>query len=814
MRAGPIVRAPHRAPVLQRGPCRETSPRWGGAHEQPRYDGAGASAVSDGPPWVGRPLRRREDPRYLCGQAQYVDDLVLPRMVHLAIVRSPYPHARIRAIDTAAARGAPGVVAVLTASDLSGRLGVLLPTIPEGSHATMVPHPVLATGKVRYVGEPVAAVVAESREEALDAAALVTGEYDPLPPVLDPQNALRGDVLLHDDLGENVFLRWSCAHGEVDAALRAADRVVRGVFQIPRMAAAPIEPRGAVAAYDAGSDVVTVWCSAQGPHRPLVQLERLLKRPADRIRVIVRDVGGAFGSKGAVALEAAVAACVAIDLHRPVKWVETRRENFLASHQGRGMRGEVEMAVDRDGRIRAVRARLLADLGAYLYPATATAPVMTASLLTGVYAIPAADVELVGVATSKVPTGPCRGAGRPEATYLVERMVDLVARDLNLDPVVVRRRNLIPRDRFPYRTALGLVYDSGDYERALAEALRLIDYDHWRAAQREARPAGRLLGIGVAMYIERAGSYLWESAAALVDAGGRVIVRTGSTPHGQGHETAFAQIAADTLDLDPDAIRIEHGDSAIVPRGVGTFGSRSITVGGSAVVAVLEKIQQKAIRIAAHLLEAAPEDIRPERGCYTVRGLTGRGVTFREIAAAAYQPACLPPGMEVGLSATASFALPGTVFPAGAYAAVVEVGRETGEIRVVKIAAVDDAGRIVNPLLAEGQVLGGIAQGLGEALMEQIVYDQDGQLVTATFGDYGLLRAAHMPQVDSAFVETPSPLNPLGAKGIGEAGAIATPAVIANAVMDALAPLGVRHLDLPLTPEQLWRCLAAAHAPE
>jgi aerobic carbon-monoxide dehydrogenase large subunit len=759
-------------------------------------------------PWIGRHLRRQEDPRYLRGLAKYVDDLVLPRMAYLVVVRSSMAHARIMSIDTDRAGRAPGVIAVTVGRDLAGRLSPMSPNPAEGAQIAPVAHPILATDKVRYVGEPLAAVVAETREAAADAAALIDVEYDQLPAVVDPSAALRGDVLLHETLGENVLLRWHRTSGDVDGALRMAAHVVRGSFHIPRLVAAPMEARGALATYDPGGDAVTLWCSAQDPHRPRAQLSRILGRAEDSIRVIVPDVGGAFGAKGSIAPEAVLAVVLAMDLGRPIKWIEDRRENFLAGYQGRGMDADVEIAVDREGHIRALRARIVADLGAYLYPATPTPPTNVALLLTGNYAIPAADVEVVGVATTKVPTGPYRGAGRPEATYIIERMVDLTARDLGLDPVEVRRRNLIAPDKFPYRTALGWVYDSGDYDRSLSEALRLIDYDLWREEQKRGRASGRLLGIGMAMYVERAGTALWESAAVSVEPTGRVIVRTGSSSHGQGHETTFAQIAADALGIEPTAIVVLHGDSAVVPRGMGTFGSRSATIGGSAVVVAMEKIQEKATRIAAHLLEAAPHDVQRDQDRYAVRGTPARAVTFRDVAAAAYQPGRLPRELEMGLEASAIFTLPGPVFPSGAYAAVAEVHRESGEVEILKLVAVDDAGRVINPLLAEGQVIGAVVQGLGEALVEEAVYDDTGQLVTGTFGDYALLHAAHTAPVTSAFIETLSPFNPLGAKGVGEAGTVATPAAVVNAVVDALSPLGVRNVDMPLAPEKIWRLLS------
>lgn len=757
--------------------------------------------------WIGKPLRRREDPKFLRGQATYVDDLVLPGMVHLVVVRSPHAHARIRGIAEDAARRHSGVLAVLTAADLAGRVRPVPPAALEGARVAPIGHPILAQDKVRYVGEPVAAVVADSVIGAMDAAELVEVDYEPLPAVVDPRQALAGVVLLHETLGENVVLRWDRASGDVDGAFRAAAHVVRQQFRIPRLAAAPIEPRGAVASYDPGADLLTVWGSNQDPHRPLAELSRILGRPEDRIRMIIPDVGGAFGSKGHAAMETAVAAVAAMMLHRPVKWVEGRRENFLGAHQGRGIEAEMEMALASDGRITAVRARLLADLGAYLFLPTANVPVTTAMLLTGAYQIPAAEVELTGVTTNKVPTAPYRGAGRPEAAYLVERMVDLAAREVELDPVEMRRRNLIPPDRFPYRTPLGFVYDSGTYERAMNRACQVLEYDRWRATQRTSRPTGRLIGVGVATYVERAGARLWESAAASVGPDGRITVRMGSTPTGQGHETTFAQIAAEVLQVDPDTIIIRQGDSAVVPRGVGTFGSRSTTIGGSALWQTMEKIKAKLGSIAAHLLEVSAQDLEWSDGRIRVRGTPDRALTLAQVAAAAYRPGRLPEGMELGLEAATVFALSGPVFPFGTYAAVVEIDPETGTVTILRLVAADDAGRIVNPLLAEGQVIGASIQGLGQALSEEMVYDQDGQPLTAAFTDYALLRAAQAPAITSELLETPSPLNPLGAKGIGEAGSIAMPAAVANAVCDALAARGIRHLDLPLQPPKIWSAI-------
>lgn len=758
-------------------------------------------------PWIGRPLRRTEDIRFLEGRARYVDDIVLPGMLHLVVLRSTVAHADLRGIHAEAARRLPEVVAVITAADLAGRVHPLPFNVPEGARAAPVPHPILARERVRYVGEPIAAVLAESRSVALDALDHISVEYETRPPLLDPRQALQGHVLLHDAWGDNVLLRWQRTGGDIAGAFRTAARVVRGTFHIPRLVAAPLEPRGAVASFDPVIDLLTFWCSSQDPYRPRAQLSHVLDRPADRIRYIVPDVGGAFGSKGTLPPEAALAAVLAIIHGRPVKWVEDRRENFAAAYQGRGLDADVEMAVDRDGRILGLRARLVADLGAYLLPLTPVPPVTAAMLMTGVYAIPAAEVQLLGVATTKVPTGPYRGAGRPEAAYIVEQMVDLVARDLGIDPVELRRRNLIPPDRFPYDNLLGYLYDSGDYGRALDRVCGLIGYDRQRVEQRRARGEGRLVGIGVSVYVERAGERLPEHARVAVEPDGRIIVWSGSTAHGQGHETTFAQIVADVLGVDPQAVTVRQGDSGALPRGAGTFASRSVTVGGSAVIQALRQIRTKMSAIAAHLLEAAGDEVEWVNGRLCVRGSPTRALTFPEVAAAAYQQTRLPPGMAPGLEADGEFALPGPVFPFGACAAVVEIKPETGDAQVLRLAAVDDAGRVINPLLAEGQVRGATVQGLGQAFREEAVYDDAGQLLTATFTDYALLRAGDVPAMESEFQETPSPFNPLGAKGIGEAGAIGTPAAVANAVIDALAPLGITHVDLPFTAPKLWGIL-------
>ena len=708
---------------------------------------------------IGRPLRRREDVPLLRGAGRYVDDLALPGMLHVAFVRSH--HARARIVGVQVPPSAPGLVRVLTAGDLLGRAGPLPVTRPEGVELAEEPHPILAVDEVRYAGQPVAAVVAESRAHAVDAAELVEVEYEPLQAVVDPNEA------------PETLLRWQRSAGDVAAVLAGAPHRVHGRYRIPRLVAAPIEPRGVVAAYDEAADKLTIWASAQDPHRPLAQLAHALDRPRERIRVVVEDVGGAFGSKGVIGVEAVTAALAAIDLGRPVKWVEDRVENFLAAHQGRGVEASVELALDGAGRILAVRASILSDLGAYLLPSTPIPPHTAAMLMTGCYDIPAASVSVRGARTDKVPTGPYRGAGRPEAAYLLELTVDRAARELGIDPVELRRRNLIRS--LPHRSALGWTYDSGDYERCLDRALELVG----------PAPAGdsrRIVGRGVAMYVERAGG-TWESARVRVAEDGRVVADSGSFPHGQGHDTTFAQIVADRLGIDPGDVELRFGE---IP-GVGTFASRSVAMGGSALVVAGEQILAEATQVAARLLRCGAEEVTRAGRDWT--GPDGRTVSWAEAAA--------------GLEAEARFESD-LVFGSGAYAAVIEIDRETGALRVRRLAAVDDAGTIINPLLAEGQVFGGAVQGLGAALLEEAVHDAEGQPRNASFVEYGLPSAVEVPPIVTDFVQSPSPLNPLGAKGVGEGGAIGTPAAIANAVADAL---GGAAPDPPFSSEKLWRAL-------
>jgi aerobic carbon-monoxide dehydrogenase large subunit len=736
---------------------------------------------------IGQPITRREDERVLRGQTRYLDDIERPGLGHVAFARSPHAHASITAIRSPAA--APGLLAVLTAQELGDRVAPFPVAPVQGAEIAPEPHPVLAADSVRYVGQPVAAVIASSRALAEDLVEQVEVDYDPLEAVVEPRES------------ELALVRWSRASGDVEGAFAAAAHVVRGRYALPRLVAAPIEARGCLVEHDPGRDLLTVWCSAQDTHRPRAQLAHILGRSEDNIRVIVPDVGGAFGGKGVIAPEVAAVAVAAIDLGIPLKWAEDRLENFIAAYQGRGIDGDIELALDDEGRMLALRATLWADLGAYLLSTTAIPPHTAAMLLTGCYDIPAAEVTIVGARTNKVPTGPYRGAGRPEAAYLLERLVDDAARALDVDRLELRRRNLIRS--FPHRAPLGYVYDSGDFERCLNLAAEL-----GRLPDGGGEDPERVAGTGFAVYVERAGGG-WESAEVELEASGRLVVRSSASPHGQGHDTTFAQIAADRLGIGLEQVVLRFGDSKEVPRGVGTFGSRSVAMAGSAIVVAIDKLLERARSLAAYLLEAELDEVVFARGRFAAGQ---RALSLHEVAKAAHQPARLAPEMEVGLRASARFDSE-FVFSSGAYAAVVEIERSTGRLHVLHLAAVDDAGTVINPLLAHGQVIGGVVQGLGECLGEEAVYDDFGQMRNASLMDYSLLTAAEIPAIVTGEIASPSPLNPLGAKGIGGAGAIGTLPAVANAVVDAL---GGRHIDPPFLDEKLWRALqtSARTAPE
>jgi len=769
------------------------------------------------PKFVGERVRRREDPRLITGQATYVDDVRLPGMVHLAILRSPYAHARIKSIDASAARALPGVVAVVVGPEIETGFPHLVKAGGPDGKREVVRYP-LAVDEVRFVGDPVAAVVAESREVARDALELIVVDYEPLPAVIDLEEAASpGAPRVYSEFPDNIAYVDRSGGGDVEEAFRQADQVVRARIVNHRVAPLPMEPRATVAEYRGAPGELTVWASTQWPHQLRSHLAELLGLPENRVRVIAPEVGGGFGAKAEVYPEELLVAALAVKLQRTVKFVADRREEFASMIHGRGQVDFVEMAVKRDGRVLGMKLRVLADLGAYYQVNTAGVPPLTAKMAPGPYFIPAVSCEVVGVFTNKVPTAAFRGAGRPEATFLLERMMDIIAHDLKLDPAEVRRKNLLRPDMFPYTTPMDATYDSGNYEPTLDKALALAGYRQFREEQAAARAQGRYLGIGLSFYVEICGMGPskdmggggWEAAVVNVEKSGKVTVLAGISPHGQGQETTFAQIVADELGVGLDDVVVLHGDTARVPYGRGTYGSRGLPVGGGALVMGINRIKEKARLIAAHLLEASPEDLVFEGGRFSVKGVPNRGISFVEVADAAYDARNLPPGLEPGLSATSFFEPSNFTYPHGAHVCVVEVDPDTGRVQVLRYVAVDDCGRIISPLLVEGQVHGGIAQGMAQALMEEVVYDESGQLVTGSLMDYAMPTAADLPRFELDHTVTPTPVNPLGAKGVGEAGTIGSTPAVANAVIDAL---GVRHVDMPMKAEKIWRIIQEQRA--
>jgi carbon-monoxide dehydrogenase large subunit len=774
------------------------------------------------PKLIGQSFKRVEDPRLITGEGRYVDDVQLPRMCYAAILRSPYAHARVRHIDTSKALQTPGVVTVITGKDILGKIGPLPCAAHPVPEMKMPTHYALALNKVYFVGHPVAVVVAEDRYLARDALDLIEVDYEELPPMTDPQKALQPDApIIHEDLGTNLAFEWKIEGGDVDAAFAQAEVVVRQEFVNQRLIPVPMEPRCVLAEWDAGNRLLTIWTSTQIPHLVRSLVAGMLNLPENHVRVIAPDVGGGFGQKLQVYVEEALMGYLAMTLDRPVKWTETRRENFMASIHGRDQIGVMELALKRDGTILGLRYDVIADMGAYYQLLTPAIPTLTGLMLCGAYKIPAVRMTKKAVFTNKMCTDAYRGAGRPEATFLLERMMDLAAKELGMDPAEIRRKNFIPPDAFPYTTPHGITYDSGNYEAALNRALELVEYEKWRKEQQEARKQGRYIGIGISSYVEICGmgpskampAGGWESATVRVEPSGKVIVLTGAHPHGQGEETSFTQIVAEELGVAPEDVMVIHGDTEKVQYGIGIFGSRGLAVGGTAVYMAAQRVKEKARKIAAFLLNVSEAEVEARDGTFVNRNDPSKFVTWQQIAQAAYDPKNYPPDMEPGLVATAFYEPSNFTFPSGTHICVCEVDIETGEVKILKYVAVDDCGKVVNPLLVEGQIIGGIVQAFGQAMMEQCVYDENGQLLTGELLDYAIPKAHNAPKIVVDRVETPSPVNPLGAKGVGEAGTIgATPAFI-NAVCDALEPLGIRHIDMPLTPARVWHAIQKAQKP-
>jgi len=768
---------------------------------------------------LGARVKRKEDPRLITGDSQYVADIALPGLLHVAFVRSPHAHARIRSIDGAAALRRPGVVAVVTGRDLMPHCAPI-PTATvsaEGGGAAGGgggrQHYPLSVDRVRHVGEAVAAVIASTPAAAVDGAALVWVDWERLPAVADPAAAMAdGAPLLFEDAPRNVEHTQAIKAGDPDAAFSKAHRVVTQRMRSQRLSGVPLEPRAVLAAPDPTSGGIVVWSTHQAPHVLRTGLADALRMPQNQIRVIAPEVGGGFGVKFGTYPEDVVVAALARLRRVPLRWVETRVEHMTATTHGRAHVTDMEAAVDAGGRITALRMRVVADVGAY--PIFTFIPDLTLMMGVGVYRVEHVDLTNTCVFTNTTPVAAYRGAGRPEAAYYLERLVDKVAREMGKPPEEIRRQNFIPPDAFPYAAPTGQNYDSGEYDKALTRALQIARYGALRAEQQERRERKdrRLLGIGMACYVEMCGFGPYESAMIRVEPSGTVTAFTGTSPHGQGHETTFAQIIADQLGVDFDQVVVRHGDTSITPMGFGTGGSRSLAVGGSAMLQAAGKVQEKARRLAASMLEAAFEDVELHDGRYQVKGVPARGLTLAKIAEHAYGES-LAPGLEPALEATEYFRPPQLVYPFGAHVAVVEVDRDTGHIDLRDFISVDDCGTRISPLLVEGQVHGGIAQGAAQALLEEVVYDGDGQIVTGSLMDYALPHAGDLPSFTTDQTVTVTPFNPLGAKGIGEAATIGSTPAVVNAVVDALSPFGVRHLDMPLRPERVWRAMQDSASP-
>jgi carbon-monoxide dehydrogenase large subunit len=777
----------------------------------------------------GASVKRLEDPRLISGQAIYTDDLKLPGMAHMAVVRSPFAHARIKGIDISAAAAMPGVVAVLTGQEMAdaGFAGLPCAWVVPDSDTKTPEHLAIATDTVRYVGDAVAIVVADDIYQARDAAYGVEVDYEELPVVTDGHAAAQdGAPILHEDAPGNQCFHWTVSGGDVEAAFADADVVVGERILNQRLIPNAMEPRRAVAQWNAAMGELTLYNTSQNPHilRFLLSLDTGI--PEHKIRVVALDVGGGFGSKIPHYPEDSMVIFAAQRTGRPVKWTETRSENYQASIHGRDHVQDVEMAAQSDGTITGLRATVWANLGAYLSTASTGVPtILHGLMLSGAYDIPNIHEDVYGMFTNTTPVDAYRGAGRPEATFIVERLVDLVAAKLEVDPEEVRRKNFIPPFTEGHEVATGLIYDTGNYVGALDKALEIADYKGLRNRQQDLRQEGRYLGIGLSTYAEICGlgpsevagavgfgGGLWESAIVRFHPSGKVRLMVGVAPHGQGEETTFAQIISDQLGVAVDDVQVVYGDTDETPMGWGTYGSRTTPVSSGAIMGAVEQIKEKGRKIAAHLLEASEEDIEFADGNFFVKGSPEQAQSIQDIALAANTAWNMPEGVDPGLEASAFFDPTNFVYPFGSHIAIVEVDPETGEIELQRYIAVDDCGPIINPMIVEGQIHGGIVQGVGQALWEAAHYDEKGQLTTGSMMDYAIPRAADLPNFELAKTETPTTVNPLGVKGVGETGTIGSTPAVYNAVMDALAPLGVKQIHMPLTPERVWRAIQDAQA--
>jgi carbon-monoxide dehydrogenase large subunit len=771
----------------------------------------------------GSGIRRREDPRLITGAASYTDDFTLPGMVHLVMLRSPHPHARIKRIDTTRAKKAPGVIAVYTGADTEGSLNSTpCAWLVPNSNLKVAPYPSIAKDIVRYAGDIVAAVVAETPYQATDALDLIQVDYEPLPSVIDPEKATQaGAPQVHAGVENNVAFHWTVAGGDVDAAFKNPEVLIKERIVQQRLIPNAMETRSALAHWSGASGELTLWNTTQNPHIARFLCSVVTGIPEDKVRVIATDVGGGFGSKIPAYPADFITVFCAKTLNRPVKWTETRRENYQATTHGRDHVQDVELAATKDGKITAVRATSWSGMGAYLSTAAPGIPtILHGLMLCGPYTIPAVKEDVYGVYTNGTPVEAYRGAGRPEATFILERLIDKLAAKLGMDPVDIRLKNFIPKFENGHAVATGLTYDSGNYAGALNKLVDHVGYKDLRRQQTEGRKKGRYVGIGVSTYVEICGlgpsqvagavgfqGGLWESAIVRFHPTGKVNVFIGANPHGQGEETTFAQIVADEVGVDVNDVKVIHGDTQTTPMGWGTYGSRTTAVGGAALVMATRKIKEKAKVIAAHLLEAAVEDMDYKDGKFFVKGSPDKAKTIQDIALMANVAWNMPAGVEAGLEASSFYDPPNFTYPFGAHLAVVELDPETGQVDVTRYVAVDDCGPQINPVIVEGQVHGGVVQGIGQALWEGAVYDENGQLLTGSMLDYALPRADRLPVLEVLSTVTPSPHHPIGVKGIGEAGTIASTSAVYNAVIDAMSPFGVETIRMPMTPERVFNAI-------
>jgi carbon-monoxide dehydrogenase large subunit len=770
---------------------------------------------------LGRARRRKEDARLLTGRTSWTDNIVLPGMLHMGFVRSPHAHAKITGVDLSGAKAAPGVIAAFSGADFAEEQGSLPCAWPVTPDIVIPPHPPMATDEVRYVGEIVAAVVARDRYSLADALGAVDVSYDPLEPVLDIRTALdAASPKVHE--GGNKSYEWVFANGDVDAAFSGAPVVLEREYRQQRLIPCAMEPRAVVSSWV--GDEVTVWSATQIPHVLRFALAAFFAIPEQSIRVIAPDVGGGFGSKLQVTAEEVLSVLASRRIGRPVKWTESRSEGNLSIHHGRDQWQRIKIAADADGRIRGLSVDLLADMGAYLMLVTPGVPLLGAFMYPAIYKMDAYSFTCTGIFSTKMPTDAYRGAGRPEATYAIERIMDELAVELGMDPLAIRERNWIRHEEFPFTTVCGLTYDSGNYEAATARAKELLGYDELRAeqAERNARGDSVRLGIGVSTYTEMCGlapsrilgqlaygAGGWEHAAIRMLPTGKVEVVTGSSAHGQGHETAWSQIVADQLGVPFEHIRVLHGDTQVAPKGMDTYGSRSLAVGGMALVSACDKVIAKGKRVAAHMMEASEDDIEFTGGRFQVRGDPEQGRSIQEVALTTFAAHNLPDGVEPSLDSDATYDPENFSFPHGTHLCAAEVDTETGMVTIRRYVAVDDVGKVVNPLIVDGQVHGGITQGIGQALYEEAVYDDAGNLLTTTLADYLVPSAADVPSYVTDRTESPA-ANRLGVKGVGEAGTIASTPAVVNAIVDALRPFGVNDVEMPCSPERVWRAIGGA----